>query len=447
MRRLALVVATLCVLRGEGRADDGSLHLVGAAQLGITDNLTSSSDNPEWDTYLGLRPGVLATYGTARAIQELTYSLDANLYARHSGLSTLFHTAGWRGFFLTGPRSEVTTAVEGSYGDANLFPDVSIAGGSITAQRSGLVQAASVQASADDSYMLTRSIRFASGLAAGYTRLDAEGNGVSTTSQVTGHMSFDKAFRFDALTITGAAQYLWLTRPIAGAMGDFSDNQAVLRALGMYRHDIGREWTAAAEVGGVAVIPTSGTSKTALVAVGSLQLGYYPAWGTANASIRRDVAPSLLLAQNTITDSVTVHAWLPLTWWVKDPTHPDWSIQGTIGYAKVRLLDSVMGEAVSGYGDVLGDIALGWSMQRNAQLTFRYQLVVQSADQAVPLPVTGFTRNTILVQFTGRWPDRLAVEVPVRDTLRVDRSNVTPVGEEQPAEGGVGATGGASGDR
>lgn len=446
MRRLVLILATLCVLRGEGRAEDGSLHLLGAAQLGFTDNLTSSSTDPEWDTYVGLRPGVLATYGTARTIHELMYTLDANLYARHSGLSTLFHTAGWRGFFITGPRSEVTTTVTGSYGDANLFPDVAISGGSITAQRSGLVQAASAEASANDSYMLTRDLRFGSGLSASYTRLDATGSGISTTEQVAGHVLLDKSFRYDALSINGTAQYLWLSQPIANAVGNFSDNQTNLRLSGMYRHDLDREWTTALEAGGVAVIPSNSNSKTALVAIGAAQLAYYPAWGTAGLSVRRDVAPNLLLAQNTVTDSAQVNAWLPLPWHKMAGAAPDWTVQGSVGVARVRLLDSVMGEAVSAFDDVLGDVALNWSLRRNALVTFRYQLVWQKADPSVLLPVEGFTRNTLLVQFTGRWPDRLAVTVPTRETLRVDRSNVTPVGEEVPGNGG-GVTGGASGDR
>jgi hypothetical protein len=38
-----------------------------------------------------------------------------------------------------------------------------------------------------------------------------------------------------------------------------------------------------------------------------------------------------------------------------------------------------------------------------------------------------------MITATGRFPDRLAAEIPVRSSMRVDRSNNTPVGEEQAA--------------
>jgi hypothetical protein len=459
MRRLVPVLATLCVAHGAARADDSSLHILGLGQLGFTDNLLSGPRNPpagavappvEWDAFLGLRPGVLATYGTPRAIHELTYTLDANLYVRHSSLSTLFHRAQWRGFFLLGPRSEMITSVGGSFGDSNLTPATVASAGAVSVFRSGAVETLGGDAGENWSYMLDRDLRLTQDLTARYDRTNTgAAAGVQTGSEIGARLGLDKSFRYDAVSATVGASYLTLERPNGTGM---LDTAHLVNARGtlMGRRDLTKGWTGVLDVGGVAVMPTDGRGKSVVVPVGGGSLAYYPAWGTASLSVRRDVNPNLLIAQNTISSSAVAAAWLPLPWGKEDASSPDWSFQGTLGVSRTQLIDSTNGEVVQGFDDLLGDVALNWNVRKNAGFSFRYQFIWQSASTAAmesTLPVYGFVRNTVLVQFFGRWPERLAVEVPVRQTLRVDRSNITPVGEEIPGAGGAGATGGGSGNR
>jgi hypothetical protein len=459
MRRLVLVLATLCVVRGGARADDSSLHILGLAQLGFTDNLLSGPRNPpagvaappvEWDTFLGLRPGVLATYGTPRAIHELTYTLDANLYVRHSELSTLFHRAQWRGFFLLGPRSELVTTVGGSFGDSNLAPATIASAGTVSVFQSGQVETLGGDAGENWSYMLDRDLRLTQDLTARYDRTNAgAAAGVQTGSELGARLGLDKSFRYDAVSATVGASYLTLSRPLGTGMNQ-EDRLLNARGTIMGRRDLTKGWTGVVDVGAVGVIPTNGVGKTVVLPVGGGSLAYYPAWGSASLSVRRDVNPNLLIAQNTLSDSAVAAAWLPLPWGTQDASSPEWSIQGTVGASRTQLIDSNNGTVVQGFDDLLGDVALNWNVRKNAGFSFRYQVIWQSSDLSAmggALPVFGFVRNTVLVQFFGRWPERLAVEVPVRQTLRVDRSNITPVGEEIPGAGGAGATGGGSGNR
>jgi hypothetical protein len=449
MRRLVPALATLCVVRGAARADDSSLHVLGSAQLGFTDNLLSGPRNPpagslappvEWDLFLGLRPGVLATYGSPRATHEFTYALDAMLYVRHPEVSSLFHRAGWRGFFLLSPRNELLTEVVGSFGNGNLFPTLPASAGVIVPALSGDIQTLGGSASATHSYTASPSIRLTDALLARYDRVNAS-SGITSGKDVGLRLALDKSFRYDALTLVGGATYVSLDQPPGATT---SSHQLVnARTSLMGRRDLSREITGVLEGGAVDVIPTNGFGPSTLFWVGSVQAAYFPAWGTATIGARRDVTPNLLIAQNTLAESASANCWLPLPWLRDDPQNPQLTFQATLGVARTQIIDNSTGKTVEGFDDLLGDVAVNWQIRKNAELTFRYQLIWQSSDLSAmtPLPVFGFVRNTVLVQFVGRWPERLAVEIPIRQTLRVDRSNLTPVGEEG-SSGGGGATGG-----
>ena len=454
MRRLVLVLTTLCVVRGGARADDdSSLHITALAQAGWTDNLLSAprtapvgAERPppavEADIFLGIRPGVLATYGSARATHELSYSMDANVFLLHSSYSSLFHRLAWRGFFALSPRSEMITGASLSFGSSNLFPTWSPSAATVGVLRSSDVQTIGVDASEDYSYTLAPDLRLLQGLSARYGRVNAGGNGVSSGDEIGARLGIDKSFRHDALSFLANASFVQLHQPTDA--GTLNYDLVNARGAAMYRRDLTRDWTFAAEAGAVDVVPTDGRAPATLFAVGSAQLGYFPAWGTANLSVRRDVSPNLLIAQDTVSEGAALTGWLPLPWLRSTPADPQLTFQTTIGYSRIRLIDPTTGTTAQAFDDVLGDVAVNWNVRKNIGLTLRYQLIVQNApaEEALgPLPIYGFTRNTVLVQFFGRWPERLAVEVPVRNTLRVDRSNLTPIGDEIPTpEGNNGGT-------
>ena len=60
----------------------------------------------------------------------------------------------------------------------------------------------------------------------------------------------------------------------------------------------------------------------------------------------------------------------------------------------------------------------------------RYQFLIQDGDDDAMLRVFGYQRHTVLVSFSGRWPSRVAGEIPAQESLRVDRDRDTPVAEE-----------------
>ncbi len=80
---------------------------------------------------------------------------------------------------------------------------------------------------------------------------------------------------------------------------------------------------------------------------------------------------------------------------------------------------------------------IAYTPMNGIALAVRYQHIRQNADEAtlMPLMQTNFdyTRNTVMITAYARWPDRVAGEIPQRESLRVDRSDTTAVGEEATA--------------
>jgi hypothetical protein len=77
------------------------------------------------------------------------------------------------------------------------------------------------------------------------------------------------------------------------------------------------------------------------------------------------------------------------------------------------------------------DLAIQYNPRPGLGFAVRAQHLRQVIDPDATM-VTGvdYDRTTVMASVTWRFPDRLAADIPVRDSLRVDRSNNTPVGEE-----------------
>jgi len=449
MRRSVLVLAALVGSMHVAHAEDWSLHLLADADAGWTDNLFSApttppagSNAPEKtaDEFLNLRPGVLLTLATPRTIHELSYQLDANLYVHHSEAWGLLQRARWRGFFVTSPRGELTTSVSGSVGDTSTFSTTTAASsGQVSTQRSGALHLTSVDASEGYTYTVAPELRLTQGTIARFDQSDIETLGRTRSAELGETLGADRSWRADALGVELGASYLLLSRP-EGAM-QVSDDQLNVRGRLSWRRDLSRHWTSVVDGGGVLVVPTGSGGKTTVEPTIGGQLAYFPNWGTASLQARRDVTPNLFIAQNTVTNSAGLSCWLPLPWLRTDPTSPRLTVQATVGAAHVQLIDATAGTIVSGFDDILGDVAVAYNIRHALGVGLRYQLLWQSADPNLPTPVFDFTRNTVLVTFFGQWPEREAAKVPIRSTLRVDRSNVTPITTD--LQGGTpGGTGG-----
>ncbi|MCA9676700.1 MAG: hypothetical protein H6708_32165 [Kofleriaceae bacterium] len=444
----AVAVAVVTAAPTRARADSTSLHVLGDLETGWTDNIFSAPSDTtvgaparEGDAYAQLRPGLLFTWERPRMIQQLEAAIEGTGYASHTEAWTLSYHGAWRAFFLVSPRSEASTTATASAGTLNTFTTTTTAdNGQVAVLPSATNDFTSVDVAEHFSYQVTRPLRVTQSLTG--RLFDTSDDTLMTSTagrEVGGSLGLDRAWRYDAVGLNVATSYVSLSRVNMGVADETSTDQMNAQLTLSWRRDLSRRWTSVVDGGVTSIVPLDAADEVVVQPTVGVQLGYFPNWGNAGLQLRRSVAPNLYIAQNTITDQAGVNAWLPLPWLADDPNLPKLSAQGTAGFARTRLIDAVTGTAVSSFDVATADAAVNYLMNPSAVFTLRYQFIVQNGDETALTQVFDYTRHSIILSFHGRWPSRLAAEMPVRATLRVDRSNVTSVGDE--AAGGAATAG------
>lgn len=451
---MAATSLALALVSAPAHAGGYSLHVVGSAQAAWTDNLfsvPSDSDGTgalpahEGDIYYQLRPGALFTYETPRTVHNLSVDVEANLYTEHTEAWSLQQIVGWRGFILTSPRSEVNASAQYATGELNALSTRNAASDgmvpTVPTSDSGGSTFVSIDVGEGLNYTATRELRLTQGLRARrFTTTDALDNNTDGI-EIGGNVGADRSWQYSAASIQLASSFVTLER-VTPTLTEAND-QVNASAILSWRRDFGPRWSALLDTGVTSIIPLDEEDQLVVQPTVGAQVGYFPNWGSSGLAVRRSVAPNLYLAENTITDSAIANAWLPLPWLASDPHRPKLSVQGTIGASRTRLINTRTGDIESGFDVYAGDVALNYVPREGVTIALRAQHLRQVADESAAMEVVSYARNTVMLSIAGRFPERLAAEVPMRASLRVDRSNVTAVGEEvAPAQAPGGGGGG-----
>lgn len=427
MRRPALLLLGVLAVPRAAHADDYSLHVLGNLQTSWTDNLLATEDDRESDLYTQLRPGALLSYETPRAIYEAAYNLEASLYARNDDAYSISHLATLRGFFLTSPRTELQTSAAFATGDVRTLtlqaaPTIPGEAGMINGNSASAFW--SLDAGQGLLFNATRALRLSQGARVRrFSTADATGAD-SGGSELGLSVGLDRGWSRSALGFGLTASYVTLEQA-ATTTDSINSNLLV-----SFRRDFSPRWTALVDSGVAAVMPFD--DQVFVQPTVGANLGYTPNWGQANLALRRAMAPNLYLAQNTITDSVNLNASLPLPWLSPDPNRPRLTTQGSIGVSRTQQI--VDGALTAGADVASIDLAVQYNPRPGLTLMARGQYLRQVAEDVMIVeratPTFAYDRTTISLSLTFRFPDRLAAEVPIRDSLRVDRGGNTPVGDE-----------------
>lgn len=433
---LTLAGVALALPRAAHADDNYSLHVIGSTQASWTDNLFAVPDDAadplpphEGDVQLQLRPGVLGTYETPRTIHNLEYDLEANLYLDHDEARSLGHVATWRGFFLTSPRTEVQTSAAFTSGTlAALSTRAAPVEGQPQATVSGNGRYWALDAGQGLHVAVTPDLRLTQGLqarrfsstvdgAAGAADIDTGGY------EVGGSLGADRGWMHSAVAIGVQSRYVTLEQ----AAGDARSVNTALTLS--YRRDFTPRWSGLADGGGVWIASLDDAPSMVQPTVG-VAVNYLPTWGMAGLQVRRTMAPNLYIAENTISDLALINASLPLPWLTDDPNVPRLVASGALGASRNQVVRG--DEVTSSINVVNADVALSYAPRGDLTLALRAQHLRQLPGDvaAGATPAFEYDRTTVVIQATWRFPERLAAEIPTRDSLRVDRRDVTPVGEE-----------------
>lgn len=442
-------------------AQNTSWHATASGDVAVTDNVFAAPSEEgfdrDGDLFFQLRPGLIFTYNSPRMIHDLSAELEVLQYALNSRVPSVQFRAGWRGFWLPGPRSEVITSVNGGTGilsalGSRLTPDETM----VNVQPVGKVTVKSADASAYASYTATRELRLSQTLFARWSETDDNVDEISTdplaeatitkSADAGIGLGIERAFRSNALSLElgGSVQRFERIAPMnAGpGLGSRQDQQLSPRARAQWRHDINRRLSLSVDGGLVFVIPF-GTDpynpdddrKSGMFPIVGGAFSVIEAWGRATMSLRRDVTPNLYVAQNTVNDQATIAVAMPLPWLDNSRRRqPRLVGLGSIGITRTQLIDSVTSEAQSTIGAARVDLGAAYTPKPGFTYSLRYELQYQTGDDnAVGMPIKGFWRNTVYFSFNIRYPDRMAGAVPKRragNAVRADRKDLVPMGAE-----------------
>ncbi len=455
-------------------ADPYSIHAEGAVSLAWTDNAANRSEVgeenqaiPEAGFFAQLRPSVLFTYERKRSVHVSAASADFNLYTTDEPGNTYNGTLLHNSLLALSPLTEVSLGASLGFGRAdplNLALGDQIQGDT-TFVSAGLTENARWQ--------VTRDWRLDQGASYSHVITDQPG-GESVADSGTLSLGADRAWARTSLGLVASTNLVRLDQ------NGNDSTQLITNLSANARRDIDPVWSvsAAAGAGFIKVLeqPDPRNEDTfAPTPIGSVTVNYLQPLGLVEASISLNVShaitPNLLLGNVTNTSSANLAAGVPLPWFWRNQ-NPIVGVASTLGVAHSR--PSLGDEDRPNWNAYSANVAATWAVEDGWALALRYQFVRIDVNE-LPIPVVPpdpdmqnafiqppeeFFRHTILLEVSGRFPSREAVQMPDRTQRRVDRSNEDPIGGSVNDQtrgrstgnrggnnGGGGGNRGSSGDR
>jgi hypothetical protein len=414
-------------------ADPYSVHAEGAVSLAWTDNTANRSEVgeenqaiPEAGFFAQLRPSVLFTYERKRSVHVSAASVDLNLYATEEPGNTYNGTLVHSSLVALSPVTELGLGATLGFGRADPL-SLEQAGqlqGDTTFVSGGLTQNARWQA--------TRDWRFDQSAGFNHVNTDQPG-GESVADSLSLSVGADRAWARTSLGLVSSVNYVAIDQ-------NGNDNTQIITNLSAnVRRDIDPVWSvaAAAGLGFVAVTEQPdppNESSFAPTPTGSVTVNYLQPLGLVTASVSASVShaitPNLLLGNVTNTSSANLTAGVPLPWIWRNQ-EPVVGIASTLGVAHSR---PSLGDGEPNWNTYSANGVVAWAVEDGWTLSLRYQFVRTDVYDDLAMPNVGiqppedFFRHTVLLEASGRFPSREAVQMPDRTQRRVDRSNEDPIG-------------------
>jgi hypothetical protein len=417
------------------------VHATADGEVVTTDNLYAAGSGffQRPDMFFTIRPGVIYSYDAPQMVHDFSADAEVLGYLSRTDKPVVTGRGSWRSVFLPSPRTSLTMGISAGTGllsllSARLSPDETTA----TVTPSGRIDVQQTDTSQSMSWISSKHTRVLQGLVGRYGFTDDGAGTTAETREVGGNLGFERTFQNNTVALDASVRYVQFERiaPPGAELFSRLDHQINPRGVVTWRHDVDKRWSTNVD-GGVVFVNPIGTDKYnpglmkragTFVLLGG-QVAYVEPWGRATLSARRDVAPNLFLAQNTVNNEANFQLAMPLKWLGGSMRRPKVAALGSVGYAHTQLIDAQTGGPVGNFHVAHADASVGWSPQPGQTYGVRYELVYQTGDEAAQRTAPAFVRNTIYFTFSLRYPARVAGEVPKRRKgMRADGKDMMPSG-------------------
>jgi hypothetical protein len=425
----AAAVATFALGGGTAYAKATLQGQLGAS-IGYTDNVLNApaTASPVGDGFAEIRPSLILSAGTPRAIQRLSYTLTGNLYFTRTEANSYTNRLEWAGLFLPSPRSDLQLLASLSQGKMNTFnfgQVNEVTPGAVRVTGGATFVAAALREAL--TYELAPVWRLTQGIAFGSLFVVDQPRTTSNTVTLDGTVGADRVFRSDSVGLELRLGYLAFldpdtTDPTTGMTIAGATRHGMLNALtARWRHDFGRAWTVEAQLG---VVEANRLQSGANVvwqpyALAAARIGN--AWATGELSYTHTVTPSALAGSIFTVDALSLRG----TFLLGQRTGLVFTTGAGYQYARQAAFDTGVETATAHIG--LVDGALTWAATRELSVFARYTYFIQKPDGMPTTTATGLpdlSRHTILVGLAAIYPaDPGVPRAPDRPPSRVDRTD------------------------
>jgi hypothetical protein len=398
---------------------DPNLQTVGTTSLGYTDNVESSPNTPipgvtpkSGSPFAILSPGLVLALSTPRSIHRLGYAFAYVV-------------------FFEGPPTQNSTANRLDYQG---FVDVSRSAGllldaNVTQSRTdaatGLGQDTSVLpgptsyvgATGDETLSIDLPSQWRTWEGTSFLLQTPLSSGPNPqTTSMSGRVGLEHAWRSEALGVEGRLNDTIINNSVllTGAPAGTQDELTSTSVL-QWRQDLGRHFSDRLEAGTMR-IDRLNTHTGFWSPAAAAALTYTNDQGALELSYAHAMTSNLLLGQYLLVDEVLLHGGLPII------RRPDVLLAVTAGYQAGQLLneDTTLAAHVNTF---LVDVGVACQVADPMLLSLRYQYVQRWSDVTLPPLPLSFTRNTVLLSATIKWPPDRQMPRRYRAPNRVDRSD------------------------
>jgi len=421
----ALLLAGTVTSAATTLAAKPKLQVVGTGEIGWTDNIYSSPDDPvpgvpekQAGTFGVIAPSLVLASGSPAAYHRLSFTHATSVFFAEPEANTASNRIDYRAFFDLSRRTELVLT------SSLVQSGIHTSGMIITPGENDV--AALTPGTGTGSYMIGsfetllgydlgpgwRTYQGAGAVGA-TPILEAEG---PKTAEVHARVGLERYWEADSVGPEVFAGYTVIDDAVDEDGNPIGrQRQLLATGIGRWRHDWGRYFTSTAEAGVMRVYRIN-TGRGFWGPVGLAALAYATDTGEAELSYAHRVTTNALLGQILLVDEVRLRGAVPVA------ARDEVVVAASGGYQRGRLIEEDATLAAN-VDVILIDVGVGWQVSDNWMLGPRYQYLRQMSDADLPPLPLSFQKHTVMLGATFKLPPDRDMPRPYRSPRRVDRAD------------------------